>query len=307
MTVSVRIQTVIYHHPRTQVALWLEAVGTAVAHARRTGVIGGVEVAIGDSATPSLDPGAIPGMAARAEGNGVGPLDYVAFGANLGSAGGHNRLFGLSRGAELVLVLNPDALLSPRCLTGLVQAMEDPGVGIAEARHIPLEHPKAYDPVTGETSWATGTCCLIRQEVLTATGGFDPDTFFLYGDDVDLSWRTRLAGWRIRHVPWAVVCHDKRLDPNGRQRATEVEERYAAEVALLLPWKYGRPDLIEERERRFLATGMATHRAGVHAFYERQATGRLPSPVPGCENVAHFMGNAYGFHRFAYPRTAEVH
>ncbi|MCW2777497.1 MAG: putative glycosyl transferase, partial [Frankiales bacterium] len=37
-------------------------------------------------------------------------------------------------------------------------------------------------------------------------GWFDDD-FFLYYEDTDLSWRLRLAGWRLRYEPRAVVRH----------------------------------------------------------------------------------------------------
>ncbi|HZD67249.1 MAG TPA: glycosyltransferase family 2 protein [Acidimicrobiales bacterium] len=302
MTASLRVQTVLYHSPPGQVRTWLDGVAAAVAQARRAGVVGTVEVCVGDCATPGLDAEEVDRLLEQAHQGGLGPLRYVPFGANLGSAGGHNALFALAPAPDLALVLNPDALLSPQCLVGLVRALEDPAVGIVEPRQIPLEHPKAYDPATGETSWAAGTCLVVRRAVIEATGGFDADTFFLYGDDVDLSWRARLAGWGIRHVPWAVVHHDKRLDAEGRQRTTDVEERYSAEAALLLPWKYGRPDLLEERQRQFLASGLPAHRAGIEAFHQRRAAARLPAPVPGCEGVAHFVGNGYGHYRFSYPR-----
>lgn len=44
-------------------------------------------------------------------------------------------------------------------------------------------------------------------EVKLETGWFDRE-FFLYGEDVDLGWRCRLAGWDAQYVPAATVLHD---------------------------------------------------------------------------------------------------
>jgi GT2 family glycosyltransferase len=52
----------------------------------------------------------------------------------------------------------------------------------------------------------SGGAAFIRREALDAAGGFDPE-LFMYYEDVDVSWRMRLAGYDIRHVPDAVVVH----------------------------------------------------------------------------------------------------
>ena len=40
---------------------------------------------------------------------------------------------------------------------------------------------------------------------LRAVGGFDP-RIFMYGEDVDLSWRLRARGWRLRYLPARASC-----------------------------------------------------------------------------------------------------
>ena len=67
-------------------------------------------------------------------------------------------------------------------------------------RQIPYEHPKAYDPVTLDTPWVSGAATLFRREAFDAVGGFD-EAIFMYGEDVDLSWRLRAKGWRLRYQP----------------------------------------------------------------------------------------------------------
>lgn len=51
-----------------------------------------------------------------------------------------------------------------------------------------------------------GAACLLRREMLDELGGFD-ERYFMYYEDLDLSWRARLRGWRILYVPTAVVRH----------------------------------------------------------------------------------------------------
>jgi GT2 family glycosyltransferase len=51
-----------------------------------------------------------------------------------------------------------------------------------------------------------GAAAVLRTSALRDVGLFDDD-FFLYYEDSDLSWRLRLAGYRIEHCPGAVVHH----------------------------------------------------------------------------------------------------
>ncbi len=51
-----------------------------------------------------------------------------------------------------------------------------------------------------------GCAVAFRTEAGRSVDWFDDD-FFLYYEDTDLSWRLRLAGWRLRYEPSAVVRH----------------------------------------------------------------------------------------------------
>jgi GT2 family glycosyltransferase len=51
-----------------------------------------------------------------------------------------------------------------------------------------------------------GAAVLLRRSALEQVGLFD-ETFFMYYEDTDLSWRLRRAGWGVRHVPGASVDH----------------------------------------------------------------------------------------------------
>ena len=47
---------------------------------------------------------------------------------------------------------------------------------------------------------------MFRREVYEAIGGFDED-LFLYHEDHDLSWRIRLAGWKLKVTTDATMFH----------------------------------------------------------------------------------------------------
>lgn len=51
-----------------------------------------------------------------------------------------------------------------------------------------------------------GAAAVLRREAWDEMGGFD-ETFFLYYEDSDLSWRLRLAGWEVGYLDDAVVEH----------------------------------------------------------------------------------------------------
>ena len=70
-------------------------------------------------------------------------------------------------------------------------------------RHAPETDAQPYAVFAG-----TAACLLIRRNVFEKVGGFQ-DAYFAYIEDVDLCWRTRLAGWEVRVVPSVTVTHAK--------------------------------------------------------------------------------------------------
>lgn len=52
-----------------------------------------------------------------------------------------------------------------------------------------------------------GGAVALRADTLREVGLFDP-SYFLYYEDMDLSWRMRYAGWKIQYVPTSVVRHE---------------------------------------------------------------------------------------------------
>jgi len=153
---------------------------------------------------------------------------------------GYNAGFGIGSNtsarkgkSEYILFLNVDTEIFPDAFTELekvVQSVDD-SIGAFEMRQIPYEHPKYYDPVTMETTWATGAAMVVKREVFDKLNGFD-ETIFMYCEDVDFSWRIRLAGYKIIYVPTCVVRHH--LDLNDEMKPTQIAGQLAGEKILRL-------------------------------------------------------------------------
>lgn len=54
--------------------------------------------------------------------------------------------------------------------------------------------------------WATGACLAVRRTAFERVGGFD-ERFGMHMEEVDLCWRLRRAGGRVRVAPESVVYH----------------------------------------------------------------------------------------------------
>jgi GT2 family glycosyltransferase len=77
--------------------------------------------------------------------------------------------------------------------------------GIATCRGLRAPREALDEPA--EVASVSGSAFATRREVFERVGGFDED-LFLYFEDVDLSARVWLAGYRCLYVPQAVVLHD---------------------------------------------------------------------------------------------------
>jgi GT2 family glycosyltransferase len=168
---------------------------------------------------------------------------------NLGFAGGNNVGLAAAKGAYVAL-LNTDAVADPRWVETLVRAAEaDPGIGMCASK-IYLRGPDRVldsaglllsrdgigrgrgrlEPDRAEFSREedvlapSGCAALYRSAMLETIGLFDED-FFAYCEDTDLALRGRLAGWRCRYVPGAVVVHaySGSTGPHSTFKAFQVE------------------------------------------------------------------------------------
>ncbi len=136
------------------------------------------------------------------------------------------------RGARFVYLLNPDTVVERGFLReALAVARADPGLGGVQSLLL-LASDRARVNTWGnevhflgfgycgglgaraseapdaavEIASASGAAALFPVDALLAAGLFDAD-LFLYQEDMDLSWRLRLSGWRLALAPRSVVYH----------------------------------------------------------------------------------------------------
>ncbi|GCE76279.1 hypothetical protein [Cellulomonas biazotea] len=224
-------------------------------------------------------------------------ISYEWFGDNLGSARGHNRLAAGSA-ADFLLTLNPDVVIAPRTLELLLEPFRRSAVGMTEAKQLPIEHPKEYDRTTGSTSWAATACAVFPRALFESVDGFDAESFFMYCDDVDFSWKVRRAGLMVVHQPAAVVFHDKRVGLGGVWEPTEAERYYSAEAALMLFQKWSRPDLVERTLVDFDNAPDAVYQRAAAEFRRRRDAATLPTPVDDEHEIGIFEQGNYAAHRY---------
>jgi len=149
---------------------------------------------------------------------------------NLGFAAANNIAIQIAC-TDYVALLNNDAVADSLWLESLMNAMiSHPEAGFAASKMLYLDDPgiidRAGDGYTtagagclrgrGQTAdayqsveWIFGACAgaaIYRMSMLKDIGCFDEDFFLLY-EDVDLSFRAQLKGYRCLYVPNAQVCH----------------------------------------------------------------------------------------------------
>lgn len=133
----------------------------------------------------------------------------------------------LAEGATYAALLNNDTRVEPDWLSALVETAEtDPAIAICQARQrtwdgqheirfrfIPAWcEAEAYQTAVtpagapAPTPFASGCAMLIRCSALPRIGLFDP-RYFMYVEDVDITLRAWIAGYRVMDVPEAVVYH----------------------------------------------------------------------------------------------------
>ncbi|NEM89970.1 glycosyltransferase family 2 protein [Galbitalea soli] len=139
-------------------------------------------------------------------------FELVEPGANLGFGAGMNR--GVERaiegGATQLLLVNPDAVIRPDVVAALRRQLDDQPLTMVSPRVVRSDGSTWFggarvlldEGVTttrpGSDSgapdgWLSGACLALTARLWERIGGFDDD-YFLYWEDVDLSWRARAAG-----------------------------------------------------------------------------------------------------------------
>ncbi|PIQ96150.1 MAG: hypothetical protein COV67_11050 [Nitrospinae bacterium CG11_big_fil_rev_8_21_14_0_20_56_8] len=158
----------------------------------------------------------------------------VANEINLGTAEGSNVAIPVARGKYIFWVSN-DMEFDPDIVDHLVARCEsDPRIGICTVKMRRIKDEQLVDEIDsvgadldifgfpasrgideedrGQLDYSTNVCfsfggaMMIRKDVLEITGGYDP-SFLTLADDIDLSWRVWLAGYRVVVEPKAFLYH----------------------------------------------------------------------------------------------------
>jgi GT2 family glycosyltransferase len=222
-------------------------IGCLEALARSTGAVT-AQVFVVDNASKAFDADA----ALRA----YPSVQVIQNEANVGFACASNTALRQATG-RYVLLLNPDTVVAPDTLVTMIGYMNDrPDVGcstcrlelddgsldLACRRLFPTPIRSFYritllarlfprsrrfgqynltyldDRQESEIDSPCGAFMLVRREVMDQVGLLD-ERYFMYGEDLDWSYRIKQAGWRIMYVPLTTVLHRKRASSRRfRQR-----------------------------------------------------------------------------------------
>lgn len=162
-----------------------------------------------------------------------------------GFSGNHNSIARRSSG-KYILFMNPDIFIQEGFVENIINTMKMDGmVGIVTGKllrldektidstgHIIYKNRRTVDRGQGEEDRgqydkkeevfsACGAAMLCRRTMLEDIKIFDEyfdESFRLYKEDLDLSWRARLRGWKIIYTPDAVAYHGRGW-ASGRTRA----------------------------------------------------------------------------------------
>jgi GT2 family glycosyltransferase len=160
----------------------------------------------------------------------------LELGRNAGYAAAHNRNFERARG-DYVLALNPDVVLGSTYISRLEQCLNgDSAIGAASGRLLTPGSPARIDSAgicydRGRTRFidrgrgeprdafdreedvfgACGAATLYRRDAISQVSAPNEapfaERFYMYYEDVDLAWRLRHGGWRVRYCPEAEATH----------------------------------------------------------------------------------------------------
>lgn len=180
-------------------------------------------------------------------------INYILNKENIGFSKANNQALGKIEN-EYILILNPDTKILPKTLITMLNFMkENTDVGAATCR---------VDLANGKLDWAshrgfptplasffyyflkndryyhlsnqdlnkihevdaiTGAFFMTRKSVLDKVGLFDED-YFMYGEDLDLCFRIKKAGYKIMFVPSAKIIHYKGISSGIKEHTQELTQ-----------------------------------------------------------------------------------
>jgi N-acetylglucosaminyl-diphospho-decaprenol L-rhamnosyltransferase len=180
-------------------------------------------------------------------------IKFLTAGKNLGFGRGVNFVLAHDRRSEsphdYYLLLNNDAVAGPEMVTTmLAEFQKDPCVAVVAPRIVSSDPKREFGiwyhryfglllsgPGRCRFHYFTGCCLLFRKDLVTASGIFD-ESFFMYGEDVELGWRLIRQRKKTVCAKGVFVRHD--LGPSVT-RSSFFYEHHMVRGHLLLSFKTG--------------------------------------------------------------------
>ena len=170
--------------------------------------------------------------------HGIVSIEEISNKKKMGFGEAHNFAFKKLLPKNYFLIINPDVYLNENCISKMIETIQsDQTIGIVEARQMPFEHPKEYDKKTKETPWASGFGMLINSVFFEKVNGFD-EKFWMYCEDVDLSWRAWINDYRVVYNPLAAAYHFTGTYSKYRNDRYYLEHFWSARNFLYLAYKF---------------------------------------------------------------------
>jgi len=223
-----------------------DAIGKIVQHLEEVTARIDIEIVVVDNASSD-------GSAERA-GQALRRGEVIRSSENLGFGGGVNLGLRAASGTY-ALIMNDDVWPQPECIEQMLDVVSSDAVGLVGPRmidsdgqpsfavrsHLPgmrdelsrisnrlrgldtrTAYPIEQHPV--EVGMLICACVIGRTDVLRELGGFN-SSFFMYGEDIDLGRRLRIANLKLMTVPGATAVHERGISPDRRFRDREFSER----------------------------------------------------------------------------------
>lgn len=178
-------------------------------------------------------------------------IEYISPGSNTGFAGGNNigAARAIEQGCKYVFFLNNDTILESSCLSALSASLEsDPVLAAAAPLILFWEGSKTkgriqefganavFDSYSVKKNFEgadyiqseskipgivfadvlPGAAAFIRSDILLKTGMWE-ESYFAYGDEIDLARRISNAGYKCIAVKKAVIWHNHKWNKENKQ------------------------------------------------------------------------------------------
>jgi GT2 family glycosyltransferase len=233
-------------------------------------------------------------------------VEVIALSSNRGYAGGCNAGLEAARG-EILVLLNNDTEVAAEWLEALLEAIDGhPEAGMATPKvllwddrtrlHTTGDYVQANGIPDSRGVWeqddgqyddepyvfgASGVAPAYRRSMLDQIGLLDAD-YQSYCEDVDLSWRAQLAGYRCIYAPQAVLYHKVSATGKGTLRSFYVARNTIWMLAKNLPaslWRRHRREIVAAQWQRFVAALRAWRGEEARATIRGQLAGLLGLPL----------------------------